>query len=151
LYFLNPFTVVVKSLAMQKLTLCSIDGTVSADKYHQFFVLRNSTTRKYPIRSVSKLICSGLNNWFSYMWYFIKTFNIHILNSKIQVPLFWLHVSVLKYHLQAILNLKCLPTRIESKVNWFSSQQSRIFLLSPHSDQFWDPLILSSGYQGLFT
>jgi hypothetical protein len=40
-----------------------------------------------------------------HVWYFIKTFNTHILSSKIQVPLFWLPVSVLKYHLQAILNL----------------------------------------------
>jgi hypothetical protein len=46
-----------------------------------------------------KLICKHSCVLYIYIykinvWYFIKTFNRRILNSKIQIPLFWQHVSV---------------------------------------------------------
>jgi hypothetical protein len=38
--------------------------------------------------------------------YFIKTFNTRILNSKIQIPLFWLHVSVQNTDFRPSVHLK---------------------------------------------
>jgi hypothetical protein len=50
--------------------------------------LRDLTTCDIVILYVSIPVC------YICVWYFTKTFNTRILNSKIQIPLFWLHVSV---------------------------------------------------------
>jgi hypothetical protein len=57
-------------------------------------------THGVETRLAEKYLCDKADvcksTWYLYIWYFIKAFNTLTLNSKIQVPLFWLHVSVFK-------------------------------------------------------